>query len=134
MYGATSLRHYKLLKKLTMEQSVKKPLTFTMFMLVKTTNTWLQLEPKARFDFLDKTIQPILKSHPTVKMRFYDSEAFSGSASDIIVWETDDLRAYQHLIEVLRESIFWGTYFDVINIIPTIENAYAEMYDVKPYE
>lgn len=116
-----------------MDNSEKKPLTFTMFMLVKTTITWLKLEPKGRFDFLDKTIQPILKSHPNVKMRFYDSEAFSGSASDIIVWTTNDLRSYQHLVEKLRESIFWGTYFDVLNIIPTIENAYAEMYDVKPY-
>jgi hypothetical protein len=116
-----------------MENSEKKPLTFTIFMLVKTTNTWLKLNPQERFDFLDKTIQPILKAHPSVKMRFYDSEAFSGRASDVIVWETSDLRSYQHLVEQLRESVFWGTYFDVLDIIPSIENAYAEMYDVKPY-
>jgi hypothetical protein len=116
-----------------MEHSEKKPLTFTIFMLVKTTNVWLRLEPEARFDFLGKTIQPILKSHPAVKMRFYDSEAFSGRASDIIVWETNDLRCYQHLVEALRETVFWGTYFDVLDIIPAIENAYAEMYDVTPY-
>jgi Darcynin, domain of unknown function len=116
-----------------MENSEKKPLTFTIFMLVKTTNTWLKLNPQERFAFLDKTIQPILKAHPSVKMRFYDSEAFSGKASDIIVWETADLRSYQHLVEQLRESVFWGTYFDVLDIIPSIENAYAEMYGVKPY-
>lgn len=116
-----------------MDNSEKKPLKFTVFMMVKTTNTWLKLEPKDRFGFLDKTIQPILKKHPTVKMRFFDSEAFSGTASDIVVWETDDLRSYQHLVEELRESDFWGTYFDVLDIIPSIENAYAEMYDVKPY-
>ena len=46
-----------------MDNSVKKPLTFTIFMLVKTTNTWLKLDQKGRFDFLDKTIQPILKNH-----------------------------------------------------------------------
>jgi chlorite dismutase len=116
-----------------MDNSEKKSPTFTMFMLVKTTNTWLKLEPKERFGFLDKTIQPILKNHPTVKMRFYDSEAFSGKASDIIVWETDDLRSYQHLVEELRESDFWGTYFEVLDIIPTIENAYAEYYKVEAY-
>jgi hypothetical protein len=110
-----------------------KSLKITVFMLVKTTNTWLQLDPKGRFDFLNETIQPILESHPNVKMRFFDCEAFSGKASDIIVWETSDLYSYQHLIDKLRESDFWGTYFDVIEIIPSIENAYAEIYKVKAY-
>ncbi len=102
-------------------------------MTVKTSNTWLKLDPKDRFGFLDKTIQLILNKHATVKMRFYDIEALSGKASDIVVWETDDLRAFKHLVEEIRESDFWGTYVDVLDIIPSIENAYAEMYDVKPY-
>ena len=116
-----------------MENSEKKVLTFTIFMIVKTTNTWLKLAPKERFGFLDKTIQPILKNHQNVKMRFYDSEAFTGKASDVIVWETSDLQSYQHLVEELRESNFWGTYFDILDIIPSIENAYADHYDVKAY-
>jgi hypothetical protein len=44
-------------------------------MTVKTSNTWLKLNPKDRFGFLDKTIQLILNKHATVKMRFYDIEA-----------------------------------------------------------
>jgi hypothetical protein len=116
-----------------METTAKKPTLFTMFMLVKTTLAWLQLTPTARFAFLDETIQPILKNHPTVTMRFYDSEAFSAKASDIIVWETADLMAYQHLIDKLRETKFWGNYFEVLDIIPSIENAYAEMYEIKAY-
>jgi hypothetical protein len=75
-------------------------------MLVKTTNIWLKFEPNDRFAFLDKIIQPILKNHPKVKMRFYDSEAFSGKVSDIIVWETSYLRSYKYLVEELRESSF----------------------------
>ena len=116
-----------------MENSEKQALTFTIFMLVKTTNTWLQLAPKDRFGFLDETIQPILKQHPTVNMRFSDSEAFSGHASDVIVWETTDLRAYQHLVEQLRESKFWGTYFEVLDIIPALENGYTDYYEVQAY-
>ncbi|MCU0353376.1 MAG: hypothetical protein MUD08_06490 [Cytophagales bacterium] len=116
-----------------MSNAQKKPPTFTVFMLVKTTTTWLQLKPQERFGFLDQTIQPILTKHPTVHMRFYDSEAFSGKASDVIVWQTADLHSYQHLVEELRESAFWGTYFDVIDIIPAIENAYADYYQVKAY-
>jgi hypothetical protein len=116
-----------------MDNTTKPTLTFTIFMLVKTTAIWLRLTSQSRFAFLDKTIKPILAAHQTVKMRFYDSEAFSAKASDIIVWETTDLYAYQHLVEALRETDFWGTYFEVLDIIPSIQNAYATMYEVEPY-
>ena len=52
-------------------------------------------------------------------MRFYDSEASSGHASDVIVWETSDLRSYQDVVEELRELI--------------LENAYADCYEVDAY-
>jgi hypothetical protein len=55
-----------------------KELNHVYFMLLKTTNTWLQLSSKERFQFLETTISPILQKHLTVKMRFFDSEAFSG--------------------------------------------------------
>ena len=42
-----------------MKNLVKKPLIFTIFMLVKTPKAWLKLDTKARFDFLGKTIQSI---------------------------------------------------------------------------
>ena len=109
-----------------------KPLTHTIFMLVKTTTTWLALAPPARFAFLGDVIVPILKANPTVTMRFFDSEAFYARASDVIAWETADLGAYQRVVEALRESSFWGTYFDVVEIIPSIENAYAAHYGVAP--
>jgi Darcynin, domain of unknown function len=107
--------------------------TQTFFMMLKTTTTWLQLKPADRFAFLGSTIKPILDKHPTVKLRFYDAEAFSGRLSDVAVWETSDVNGYQALVEDLRETAFWGTYFDVVDIIPTIENAYASHYDVKPF-
>lgn len=102
-------------------------------MTVKTTPTWLKLPPQERFAFLDQSIRPILKEHPTVKMRFFDSEAFSAKFSDVIVWETHDLDAYQALVEKLRETAFWGTYFDVLDIVPAVENGYAAHYGVNAY-
>jgi hypothetical protein len=39
------------------------------------------------------------------------------------MWETS---------EELRETQFWGTYFEIVEIIPAIENAYALYYEVKP--
>jgi Darcynin, domain of unknown function len=109
-----------------------KELNYVYFMLVKTTNTWLQLSPKERFQFLETTISPILQKHPAVKMRFFDSEAFSGHYTDILMWEAFEVKDYQFLVEELRETIFWGMYFEIIEIIPAIENAYTLYYEVEP--
>jgi hypothetical protein len=66
-------------------------------------------------------------------MRFFDSEAYSGNYSDVIMWETNQIEKYQSVVELLRESPFWDTYFEIKEIIPSIENAYADHYDVKPF-
>jgi Darcynin, domain of unknown function len=100
-------------------------INYVYFMLVKTTSTWLQFSVKERFRFLEETIAPILHNHPTVAMRFFDSEAFSGRYTDVLMWETSDVKDYQFLVEKLRETLFWGTYFEIIEIVPAIENAYA---------
>jgi Darcynin, domain of unknown function len=102
------------------------------FMLVKTTTTWLQIPTKGRFEFLAEKIAPILKKYPTVRMRFFDSEAFSGHFTDVLMWETAVVKDYQFLVEELRETLFWGTYFEVVEIIPAIENAYALYNGVTP--
>jgi hypothetical protein len=103
---------------------------FTYFMLIKTTPTWLAFSPEQRFGFLGDTIAPILGKHAEVTMRFFDSEAFHGRYSDVVLWETADPLAYQALVEDLRETPFWDTYFEVVDIVPAIENAYARHYDV----
>jgi hypothetical protein len=107
-----------------------KAINHVYFMLVKTTVTWLRLSAKERFEFLETAIAPILKQHPSVKMRFFDSEAFSGHYTDVLMWETSEVKDYQFLVEALRETFFWGTYFEIVEIVPSIENAYALYYDV----
>lgn len=109
-----------------------KELNHVYFMLVKTTVTWLQLSTKERFKFLEATISPILKQHSSVKLRFFDSEAFSGHFTDVLMWEASEVRDYQCLVEELRETLFWGTYFEIIEIVPAIENAYVLYYGVDP--
>lgn len=101
------------------------------FMLVRTTPTWLALTPTERFAFLGDTIAPILGRHPDVSMRFFDSEAFNAAYSDVVMWETKTLLSYQAIVEELRETRFWGAYFEVIDIVASIENAYALHYDVN---
>jgi Darcynin, domain of unknown function len=109
-----------------------KPITHSIFMHVKTTPEWLRLTPPERFAFADAHVRPLLAAHPAVSMRFYDAEAFSATSTDVLVWETDDLMAYQSIVEGLRETLFWGTYFDIVDIVPAIENAFAVHYDVEP--
>jgi Darcynin, domain of unknown function len=107
-------------------------LNHVYFMLVKTTTTWLRMSPRERFEFRDTTLGPILKKYPAVKMRFFDSEAFSGHYTDVLLWETESVRDYQFLIDELRDTPFWGTYFEIVEIVPAIEEAYAHFHQVEP--
>ncbi len=101
---------------------------FTIFMLVRTTPAWLALKPADRFEFLGTAIMPILARHPQVRMRFFDAEAYSARVSDVIQWTTGELAAFQSLVEELRETPFWGAYFEVLEILLSVENAYAAHY------
>ena len=49
----------------------------------------------------------------------------------MLVWETADQAAYRAIVEGLRETPFWDHYFHIVDIIPAIENAYADHYDAK---
>jgi hypothetical protein len=108
----------------------KKP--YTIFMLVKTTAEWLKLKPSERIEFARNLLEPLLQKYASVKMRFFDGEAFNARVTDILVWETSDLKQYEYLVENLRESLFWETYFEIVEIIPAVENAYADYYEVEP--
>jgi hypothetical protein len=33
------------------------------------------------------------------------------------------------VVEALRETPFWDRYFDIVEILPGVENAYAKNYD-----
>lgn len=101
-------------------------------MHVRTTSAWLALTPPQRFGFLDDVIRPLLAQHPTVSMRFFDAEAFSADVTDVVLWETRSVMDYQSVVEGLRETAFWGTYFEVVAIVASIENGYAHHYDVEP--
>jgi hypothetical protein len=109
-----------------------EPVTYTVFWQVQTTPAWLALPVEDRFAFLGAVIEPILASQPAVAVRFFDSEFYSTTATDVIMMETQSLPAYQSIVEQLRETPFWGTYFDVVAIIPAVENAYAAAYGQDP--
>ena len=112
--------------------TTQAPETMTIFMLVRALPVWLALPPSERFAFFDAAIRPLLAQNPAVTLRFYDAEFYDARVSDLFVWETTDQAAYRALVEGLRETLFWDHYFQIVDILPAIENAYATHYGMKP--
>ncbi|GII61021.1 darcynin [Sphaerisporangium krabiense] len=98
----------------------------TAFMLVKTTPEWLGLSVEQRVDVFRTEIVPAITSKVRdVRSRFYDTEFYSARVTDVWVWEARDHQAYRLLIEALRDTSFWDRYFEVVDLLVGVENAYA---------
>lgn len=105
----------------------------TLFMLLNALPAWLSMPREERRAFHANVLAPILAAHPATRMRYYDTEAFSGRCSDIAAFETEDLQDYSDLIEDLRDTAFFAApYYAVVDIIPGIENGYLD-YDARTY-
>jgi hypothetical protein len=116
---------------MTNETNTKPVLT--VFMLVKTTPEWLGFSVDERFRLARGTLEPILKKHGAkVRLRFYDIEFYSARVTDIWMWEATDHHAYELLVEDLRDTAFWDRYFQIVEILPGVENAYADNNDRAP--
>ncbi|SDF62792.1 darcynin family protein [Terriglobus roseus] len=98
--------------------------TFQIFMQVKTTRHWLDLPNHERQAFFRDVVWPILRRRPQVTYRYFECEAFSAQATDILVWETEDLNAWAWIADHLRETLFWDHYFEVVQILPAMEANY----------
>lgn len=105
----------------------------TSFMLVKTSPEWLGFSIDERFALLREKFTPILKKHArAVRLRFFDVEFYATRVTDLWMWEARDHHAYQLLVEDLRETPFWDRYFEIVEILIGVENAYAKNYDREP--
>jgi hypothetical protein len=100
------------------------PGTFHIIVLVKSTRKWLDLETKDRLAFLDDHVRPLLRKRPEVKVRWFEPEAFNSRATDVLLFETKDLAAWAWICDHLRETLFWDHYFDVLEILPSLEGNY----------
>jgi Darcynin, domain of unknown function len=101
----------------------------SVFMLVKTTPQWLGFSVEERFHLMRTQLEPILKKHADqVSMRFFDIEFYSARVTDLWMWDASSHHAYELLVEDLRETPFWDRYFSIVEILPGVENAYANNY------
>jgi Darcynin, domain of unknown function len=102
----------------------------TVFMLVKTMPEWLGFPVDRRFQLLKEQIEPVLQKHrANIRLRFYDVEFYATRVTDVWLWEARDHHAYQLLVEDLRETAFWDRYFEIVEILTGVENAYAKNYN-----
>ena len=102
---------------------------FTVFMLVKTTVEWLGYSVVERNTIAREKLTPVLKKHSAkVRMRFFDIEFYSARVSDLWMWDCKDHHSYQMLVEELREGPFWNRYFQIVEILPGVEDAYVKNY------
>lgn len=125
---ATALIGYALMPATPAQAQDTASSPFTIFMQVRTTDAFLAMPPQERLDWVETDVVPILADHPGVKLRFFDSEFYSAEVSDVLVWEAASLDEYQAVVEGLRETKFWGPYFEVRSIVPARENAFADFY------
>jgi len=100
------------------------PGTFHIFVLIKTTRHWLDMKGEQREAFLKDEMLPLLRKRPEVRVRWFEPEFFSTRASDILLCETKDLSAWAGLCDQLRDTRFWDHYFEVVDILPSVEGNY----------
>ena len=68
-----------------------------------------------------------------VRIRHFDAEAFAAECTDVAVAETNDLYAWYFVMETLRDSpLFSVPYFEVVSIIPTIEDGFRAYEEAAP--
>ena len=100
---------------------------YTFFVHMNATRQWLAMPREARNDFSRDTLGEIYGRYPSINVRYYDAEAFSTSCSDIVVYESYVIRDYYFMMDELRDSpVFTVPYFEVVDIIPAIEDGYVE--------
>ncbi|MDO8420853.1 MAG: darcynin family protein [Parvibaculum sp.] len=110
-----------------------REISYTIFMLLRTTPAWLRLSRPERNAIAEEAFGFALKDG-TVDFSYHDAEAFSGRATDVAVFKTAVLFDYYKVVERLRDSkLFTEPYYEVVDIIPTIEEGFRhfEAEEVK---
>ena len=99
---------------------------YSVFVFLRALPSWLALPRGRRNEIATAALSGALKDDQ-VKLRYFDAEAYSGFCSDIALFETNDLTAYYHVMERLRDTPLFATpYFELVQIIPAIEDGVRE--------
>jgi hypothetical protein len=109
----------------------RSPTPRTVFWLIKATPAWLALPAPARpaaSNSCSRCCSLFLRAIPRIALRYFDTEAYSAWCSDVMMWRVADLDDYDGMVEALRDTPFWDTYFQVLHILPGVEDGYMRNY------
>ena len=97
---------------------------WVVFVHLRTTPAWLALPRTERSRVAGAAFARALPDD-RVSLRYFDAEAFSGRCTDVAMFETQDPAASYFAIERLRDSpLFTIPYFEVVDIVPTLEDGF----------
>jgi len=100
---------------------------YTFFMLLQSTSPWRALELDEQHAHHDALLERVFEAYPDLSLRRFDSAAFGGRCSDVLVWETSDVAQYYEAIAALREAeLLTRPWFEIVDVIPAIEDAWRE--------
>lgn len=101
----------------------------TVFVLLKTTVSWLRLSRDERNEIADKALCSVLVN-TDVTLRMFDAEAFTTRCTDVAMFQAKDMQSFYFTIERLRDSVLiTEPYFEMVEIIPTIEDGFKLFED-----
>lgn len=87
---------------------------------------WLALDRERRRAIVAE-LEPVFDEHRQVRLRWVDVEAFTADCSDVLIAETVEPRAWNHLFEALRDSALFTTpYFRLERILTGVEDGYRD--------
>jgi hypothetical protein len=87
---------------------------------------WLALDRERRRAVV-AGLEPVLGKHRDVRVRWVDVEAFTADCSDVLIADTVDPRAWNHLFEALRDSVLFTTpYFRLERLLTGVEDGYRD--------
>ena len=100
------------------------PQPYTVFMLLRATPRWLDLDTDERQSLQDSALVHVYDRFPAVRLRFFDASAFHGRCTDLMVWETTDMPEYRAAVESLRRhALLHEPHFEVLDVIPSVPDA-----------
>ena len=101
-------------------------MNYAFFILLQAKPAWLAVSRQQRRELVNQHLGPILQAHTgLLTMRYFDAEAFTAHCSDVMLTQTQDPKHHYFFMEQLRDTPLINVpYFEVAQIIPTIEDGY----------
>ncbi|WP_163800671.1 darcynin family protein [Mycolicibacterium sediminis] len=108
-------------------ESAAQPLVCVMHLTALP--SWLSMSRVQRQSFVADHVEPLLRHHPGVSVRWIDVEAFSSDCSDVLLADAADLRSWNTFVEALRDTeVFARPLFRLELLNVGIEDGYLD-YD-----